>query len=88
MKFKFTITFKSGVKDVAVIEAVREVPAEHFTVADTHKVLETEQFLERMLGLRVHVDLKQITHDDPQPEVEPTLPFEAPTLRVLEGDHK
>jgi hypothetical protein len=56
MKLAFRITFKKGPKVVAVVEGDGKDAGE-LTVAEvTDKVIETEQFLERLTGLRVHIE--------------------------------
>lgn len=57
MKLRFNITFKSGQKVVAVVEGKTDVEAANLTVADVHeRTIETEQFLEKLTGLRVHIE--------------------------------
>ena len=58
MKLQFKVTFKQGTKTVAEIIG-RDDAAESgtLTVADlTENVIKTEQFLERLTGLRVHIE--------------------------------
>jgi hypothetical protein len=54
MKFKMVV--KKGLEEVAVVNGQVEIDADHFTVADAHKILDTEKFLERMFGLRFHLN--------------------------------
>lgn len=53
---RFTLTFKRGPKTVAVVEGhPRELEGLH--IGDvTDRVMETEAYLERLTGLRVHVE--------------------------------
>ena len=56
MTVRFKLTFKLGPKVVAVIEGL-ERPAEVLVVGDvTERVIETEQYLERLTGLRVYIE--------------------------------
>lgn len=53
---RFVLTFKQGVKELARVEGLAR-PADVLTVADvTEKVLELEQLVERLTGLRCHVE--------------------------------
>ena len=59
MKVQFSITFKQGTRTVATVHG-REggVDAANLSVGDVvENVLKTEQFLERLTGLRVHIDM-------------------------------
>lgn len=59
MKLKFKITVKNGPKIVAEFEGQREIDTSDgtITVADVHdKVLECEQHLEKLTGLRFHIE--------------------------------
>lgn len=56
MKLAFKITFKKGMKTVAVVEGDAKEAAD-LTVGDvTELVLQTEQFLEKLTGHRVHIE--------------------------------
>lgn len=56
MKLQFKITFKQGTKTVAEVTG-REGLGETLTVGDVvERVTETEQFLEKLTGLRVHIE--------------------------------
>lgn len=53
---KFKLTFKRGNEVVAVVEG-RERPENALTVGDVgERLIETEQYLERLTGLRVHIE--------------------------------
>ena len=53
---RFKITFKFGPEVIAVVEGL-ERPAEALNVGDvTERIIETEQYLERLTGLRVHIE--------------------------------
>lgn len=58
MKLQFKVTFKLGTKTIAEIHGREDVvDAGTLTVADvTENVIRTEQFLERLTGLRVHIE--------------------------------
>jgi hypothetical protein len=47
---------KDSVTTIAEITG-REKDADTITLGDTEKVIETEQFLERLLGYRVHIHI-------------------------------
>ena len=56
MKLAFKITFKKGPKVIAEIEGDGK-DAGSLTVQEvTETVIATEQFLERLTGLRVHIE--------------------------------
>jgi hypothetical protein len=52
MRFKLVI--KLGPKVLSEIEGQKR-PKDYFVIGDLDKVIETEQFLEKLLGLRVHI---------------------------------
>ena len=56
MKLKFTITFLSGLTVVKKVEGIREVDGEDLTLRELSRVPEIEAFLEKLTGLRVHID--------------------------------
>ena len=58
MKLRFRITFKASTETVAVVEGRESgIDAADLTVADVHEgVINAEQFLERLTGLRVHIE--------------------------------
>jgi hypothetical protein len=54
-KLKFTMVFKSGLQTVGII-AGTPIPIDRLSAGDvTERVIQTEQFLERLTGLRVHI---------------------------------
>ena len=59
MQLQFNITFRRGNKVVGVIKG-NEIPesvSKNLTVGEmVEKVQETEQFLERLTGCRVHIE--------------------------------
>lgn len=61
MKLQFRLTVKSGTKTLAEIKG-REVDGDLTIQEVTEKVIETEQFLERLTGHRFHIDVEQITN--------------------------
>lgn len=57
MKIRFKLTFKSGPNVVATVDGVREVDGDIVTVQDvTEGVIAAEQLLEKLTGLRVHIE--------------------------------
>jgi hypothetical protein len=56
---KFSIRITKGLQELANIEGVREsIP--DLKVEELQKIIDTEQFLERILGVRVHIfEVKQ-----------------------------
>lgn len=58
MKLQFKLTFKSGTKTVGeIIGLADRIDAGNLTVEEvTEKVIATEQFLERLTGLRCHIE--------------------------------
>lgn len=57
MKLQYKITFKRGTKTVAEVLGNEDIEAAKFTVDDVYrKVIATEQFLEQLTGLRVHIE--------------------------------
>lgn len=58
MKLQFKLTFKSGTKTVAVVLGhENKIEAATITVEDViEKVLETEAFVEKLTGLRLHIE--------------------------------
>lgn len=61
MKLQFKVTFKSGTKTIAEVAGREDIiDARNLTVEDVvEKVVETEQFLEKLTGLRVHIEQVQ-----------------------------
>jgi hypothetical protein len=56
VKLKFKIVFLQGEKEVAVAVGVKEIEGSELTVGEMEQVVPTEQLLEKLLGLRVHVE--------------------------------
>lgn len=57
MKLQFKVTFKDGPNVVSEVTGRHGgVDAENLTIADVGRVVETEQFLERLTGLRCHIE--------------------------------
>jgi len=56
VKLKFKVTFKRGQKVVATVEGERTLQSDELTVGDVEKIQQTEQFLEKLTGCRVHID--------------------------------
>ncbi len=57
MELQFKITFKQGTREVGSIIGRRPMPARDLTIEEvTQQVQETEQFLEKLTGLRVHIE--------------------------------
>jgi hypothetical protein len=61
MKMQFRLTFKSGTKTVGEVTGLENrIEASNLTVEDlVENVIKTEQFLERLTGLRVHIEQVQ-----------------------------
>jgi hypothetical protein len=55
---KITIKVKSGTETLTTIEG-RPVPMELLTVADLKKVIEVEQWLEKLTGYRYHINMEE-----------------------------
>ena len=58
MDLKFKITFKRGPETVAEVVGY-EKSSDHLTLGEMEKVIPTEQFLEKLTGLRVHIEQVQ-----------------------------
>ena len=54
---RFDITVKKGADTLAVILGAKEVRQEDFTMADIVQVNVTEATLERLTGLRFHIQM-------------------------------
>jgi hypothetical protein len=52
---KFSITIKQGPETKAHVVGVERLER-HVSVSDIRKVIEVEQYLERLTGLRVHIN--------------------------------
>lgn len=60
MKLRFKVTFKRGQRTVAEVLGQDEVDVTRLTVGEVvQQVTETEQFLEKLTGLRVHIEQVQ-----------------------------
>jgi hypothetical protein len=59
VKFKFNVIFKKGSKVIAEVKGgeMPEIVTGMLTLQElTEKVIETEQFLEKLTGMRVHIE--------------------------------
>jgi hypothetical protein len=58
MKLQFKLTFKAGTKTVAEVLGREDVvDASNLTIEEVvEKVQATEQFIEKLTGLRVHIE--------------------------------
>ena len=58
MKLQFKLTFKQGTKTVAEVTGLENrIEAANLTIEDvTENVIKTEQFIERLTGLRLHIE--------------------------------
>ena len=54
MKFKLVV--KDGVKTIFEIGSRSELSTDNITVTDSIRIIETEQFLERLFGFRFHIE--------------------------------
>lgn len=60
IKLQFRVTFKSGTRTVAVVDGLKDIAnGDTITVGDMENIIQTERFLERLTGLRVHIDQVQ-----------------------------
>lgn len=57
MTIQFQVTAKLGVETKAVVLG-RVLPDEEVSLADVNKVIEVEQWLERITGLRWHIEMR------------------------------
>lgn len=56
-QLRYTVTFKLGQREVAKVEGHHSIDAGNLTVAEvTEKVQQTEAFLEKLTGYRVHIE--------------------------------
>ena len=53
---KFKIKFLYGLKILGEVEGLRDVNENEITMEYIQKVLDTEKFIEKLTGLRVHID--------------------------------
>ena len=57
MKMQFTVTFKQGTKTVAEVMGRENPNAGELTINEVvEEVAKAEQFLEKLTGLRVHIE--------------------------------
>lgn len=56
---KFTLEIKSGPNSIVFLEGVKTLSGDQITMADYEQVIETEQFLEKLFGLRFHINVKE-----------------------------
>lgn len=58
MKLQFKLTFKQGTKTVAEVIGREDCPnAANLTLEELHDgVVKTEQFVEKLTGLRLHIE--------------------------------
>jgi hypothetical protein len=56
VKSVFTLVLKRGARTLHEIRGAREVDVETFSLADVKALLEAEGTLERLLGLRAHLE--------------------------------
>lgn len=62
-KIRFNITVKSGAKTLALVTGLDKDPRD-ITVADIGEaVIAAEQFLERLTGLRFHIDSETVEEE-------------------------
>lgn len=60
MKLIFSLVVKAGTKTLAEVKG-REIDGDLTVQEVTEKVVATEQFLERLTGLRFHINVEQIS---------------------------
>jgi hypothetical protein len=56
---RIKITFLRGLIAIARIDAIRDLDRDNLTVADMELIPETEQLLEKLTGLRVHIEQEE-----------------------------
>jgi len=56
MELRYVIRFKSGPTTVAEVPGIRTVDGDRVTVQDLQQIIPTEQLLEKLTGLRVHIE--------------------------------
>jgi hypothetical protein len=64
---RFTLTFKRGVEVVAEFQGA-DVDLSAFTLEEMAGILQTEQFVERITGLRLHINIQEWTNDNQEDE--------------------
>jgi hypothetical protein len=64
VKVKFHLTVKRSTETLAIVPGY-PVDAETLNAVEiTQKILETEQFLEKLTGCRVHIDMLPVTEGE------------------------
>ena len=53
---RFKIKFLQGFETITIIDGIRELDKDEFTIKDVETLIETEKFLERLTGLCIHID--------------------------------
>jgi hypothetical protein len=53
---KFELIFTRGLQTVAHIKGIRELSKEELNLKELEQVITTEQFIEKLTGLRVHIN--------------------------------
>jgi hypothetical protein len=53
---KFEIIFTKGLQTVAVVKGIKEVSKEELNLKELEQVITTEAFLEKLTGIRVHIN--------------------------------
>lgn len=59
MELQFDVVFKKGTKEIARVSGSKlsEIVSNNLTIGElVEKVTETEQFLEKITGVRVHIE--------------------------------
>jgi hypothetical protein len=56
---RFDIVIKFGTGEVSTLRGQVDLHASHVSVEDAHKIIETEQFLERLTGYRFHINSEE-----------------------------
>ena len=53
---RFKIKFLHGTETIAMIEGIKILHKHEITMEDVEMLIKTEKFLEKLIGLRVHID--------------------------------
>lgn len=70
MKIAFTVVLKKGDKTLASVEG-RQMDGAHISLTDvSEKILECEAFIEKITGLRCHINPTETTDEKEQAHVE------------------
>jgi hypothetical protein len=57
MELRFKMIFLRSNEEVAVVEGIKATDGDYMTVNELQQVPAVEAFLEKLLGLRVHIEV-------------------------------